>query len=96
MDSTPIANELESAMPYDKNNTPYGPRLVEANQASVTPNRDAVPDKDFLEGLVSAQHHFIQAQHSFLLDADVTAYLAAQRNLIAAQDDVLYRLGVFG
>ena len=49
-----------------------------------------------MDYLVQAQHTFINAQQAFLHDANVTAFLAAQRNLIAAQDEVLHNLGVYG
>lgn len=65
-------------------------------------NRNEVPSNnrlngnDFLPDILDAQQRLISAQHQFLHDNDMMALARAQLNVIAVQNDVMHRMGVFG
>lgn len=54
----------------------------------------AIPS--FMGDLIEAQQKMITAQYQYLHDSDLQAFARAQRDLIAAQTEVLTRLKVFG
>lgn len=60
-----------------------------------TSQADGKSRTDFMSGLLDAQQKFISAQYQFLRDANVQAYLVAQRDMIQHQTMVLCELGVF-
>lgn len=99
---TPIADQVTGTMDNGNENSGFNP----TRPAPTRPHRGGrnthlqeatfQPNQDFLADLMDEQQKLISAQHSFMHDADITTLLTAQRNFIAAQNEVLDRLGVYG
>jgi hypothetical protein len=72
----------------------------DGNNTEASPNFDGFvarpQNRDYTITLLDAQQGLISAHHEFLHTSNTQTLLVAQRNFIAAQDEVLYRLGVYG
>lgn len=92
--TTPIASSLDNEMPRsDVSSAGQTPNTNTQRLRVATPLSGA---PDFMGDLFHAQQALITAQYTFIADANVTALLAAQRDHIFAQTEVLRRLAVFG